>query len=62
MGLELFLRFPSKKPSLMRQRVRERQREREGQLERSTIAKTWLGGVSPGRQIPLECQMITVTS
>jgi hypothetical protein len=29
MGLELFLRFPREKPSLMRERKRETERERE---------------------------------
>jgi hypothetical protein len=44
MGLELFLRFPRGKPSLMRER--ERERERKGQPERSAVARPWDGGFS----------------
>jgi hypothetical protein len=57
MGSELFFSFPKEKPSL----TREREREREGQPERSTVARLWWGGVSPGEQTPLECQMVMVT-
>jgi hypothetical protein len=58
MGLELSLSFPKEKSSLTRQR------EREGRPESSTIARLWSGGgggVSPGKQTPLEYQMLTVT-
>jgi hypothetical protein len=61
MGLELFLRFPREKPSLTRETEREREREREVRPERSTIARLWWWGGSPGEQTPSECQMVMVT-